>query len=142
MNDSISRQAALRLFDRDKAGKYWGRINNDTLHEIWNDLKTLPSAEQEVTGEMVNSYLKSRHLRVISEEFYMHLTTGKYLPPPIFQPTQPERKKGKWIQDSIASNIFRCSECGYDAPVDSTAGCEIKSNFCPWCGADMRGEEE
>ncbi len=52
---------------------------------------------------------------------------------------QPKRRKGKWVPDDIASDIFRCSECGCDAPVDSTAGCEIKSNFCPWCGADMRG---
>ena len=52
---------------------------------------------------------------------------------------EPERK-GKWIQDDIASNIFRCSECGGDAPVDSTAGCEIKSKFCQWCGAKMEEE--
>lgn len=53
------------------------------------------------------------------------------------QPAQP--KTGHWVQDDIASNIFRCSECGCDAPVDPTAGCEIKSNFCYMCGADMRG---
>ena len=58
------------------------------------------------------------------------------------QPTiEPERKKGKWVQDNIASNVFRCSECGCDAPVDPTAGCEIKSNFCQWCGTDMRGKQ-
>lgn len=56
--------------------------------------------------------------------------------------TQPERKKGEWVQDDIASNIFRCSECGCDAPVDPTTGCEIKSNFCQWCGANMRGESD
>lgn len=53
-----------------------------------------------------------------------------------------ERKKGKWVQDDIASNVFRCSECGCDAPVDPTAGCEIKSNYCQWCGIDMRMEDE
>lgn len=54
---------------------------------------------------------------------------------------ESERKKGEWIQDDIASDIFRCSECGNHAPVDPTAGCEFKSNFCPTCGADMRGEQ-
>jgi len=55
---------------------------------------------------------------------------------------RPERKKGKWVQDGIASNVFRCSECGCDAPVEPTGGCEFKSNYCYYCGADMRGEQE
>lgn len=46
--------------------------------------------------------------------------------------------RGKWIVDSIASNIFSCSVCGQDAPVEPTGGTEYKSNFCPNCGADMR----
>ena len=45
---------------------------------------------------------------------------------------------GEWIVDSIASNIFTCSVCGQDAPVEPTGGTEYKSNFCPNCGADMR----
>lgn len=54
-------------------------------------------------------------------------------------PAQPERKKGKWIktgQSFVFPEKFRnysCSECGYD--ID-----KIKFNFCPNCGADMRGE--
>jgi rubrerythrin len=54
---------------------------------------------------------------------------------------EPERKKGKWIktgQSFVFPEKFRnysCSECGYD--VDKT-----KFNFCPNCGADMRGGED
>ena len=54
---------------------------------------------------------------------------------------QPERKKGKWIDEGFYSDghgahAFRCSECGghiieYDA-----------DPFCKWCGADMRGEDD
>ena len=40
---------------------------------------------------------------------------------------EPERKKGKWID-------LKCDQCGQ---VDTS-----KPNFCPYCGADMRGEEE
>ena len=57
-----------------------------------------------------------------------------------------ERKKGKWIgkhesgycshPDSIT---YRCSECGYSIYTVYGIGMPT-SNFCPNCGADMRGE--
>lgn len=55
---------------------------------------------------------------------------------------QPERKPGKWIVDALADNIYRCSECGIDAPVEPTGGTEYKSNYCPNCGAYMRERRE
>ena len=57
-------------------------------------------------------------------------------------PTIEERKKGRWILNSIAyirNDIavpgYRCSECG------SITTVEIQ-RFCHWCGADMRGEDD
>ena len=60
------------------------------------------------------------------------------------QPTiEPEQKMGKWIAkdlDNFRKYEVVCSECGsryignydaYDEPCDF--------NFCPNCGADMRG---
>ena len=45
---------------------------------------------------------------------------------------QPERRKGRW-RNGVC-------ECGYDwakdAPISSVP------NFCPQCGADMRGEQD
>lgn len=46
-----------------------------------------------------------------------------------------ERKRGEWIlQDDEDSTllVYRCSEC-------NEAG--AFTNFCPNCGADMRGEK-
>ena len=58
---------------------------------------------------------------------------------------QPERKKGSW--NVIQGNIVVCSECGMLAPKSMT-GCLLnrhlepnRTNFCPNCGADMRGEK-
>ena len=47
---------------------------------------------------------------------------------------QPERKKGKWtIEDCHAATYpYCCSNC--------TAHHRARYDFCPTCGADMRGE--
>jgi len=56
---------------------------------------------------------------------------------------QPERKKGRWISqdfnkhDGMISTLVyyypKCSVCGHTANY---------TNFCPNCGADMRGEDD
>ena len=48
-----------------------------------------------------------------------------------------EPKTGEWIQKDMCADRF-CSECNY-AVWDSEAE---EYNFCPNCGARMRGEEE
>lgn len=55
-------------------------------------------------------------------------------------PEEEERKKGKWIHDDpkdAIEAIFlarpKCSECGFEIAYET--------NYCPNCGADMRGEE-
>lgn len=52
----------------------------------------------------------------------------------------PEREKGEWISDGM---WYKCSACGteysddiYNVSHDS----DYHPNFCPKCGADMRGE--
>ena len=54
---------------------------------------------------------------------------------------QPERKTGKWIEipDTTFASTFRCSVCGKSPLVE--CGEYALTNFCPNCGADMRGEE-
>ena len=52
--------------------------------------------------------------------------------------------RGKWIEKSIGSIMredvimpvyeYKCDQCGYTANDNYL--------FCPWCGADMRGERE
>lgn len=46
---------------------------------------------------------------------------------------QPERKKGKWLLRPNIYGVAYCSECDYELHTNNT-------NFCPNCGADMRGE--
>ena len=44
--------------------------------------------------------------------------------------------RGTWLpfRSQAAGNIQYCSSCGL--------GCTEKTNFCPTCGADMRGEPD
>ena len=52
---------------------------------------------------------------------------------------QPERKKGKWIHEYLASTaggsypVVRCSECQGTIPL------AIEYHYCPICGALMEG---
>lgn len=59
------------------------------------------------------------------------------------QPTiESERKKGEWIdQDDGAFYPVECSECR-KIPLFDVDGDYVLSNFCPNCGADMRGADE
>jgi rubrerythrin len=55
---------------------------------------------------------------------------------------QPERMKGKWIDngqygDNFPHHAWLCSECGEGVIEIDTPWYK----FCPNCGADMRGEE-
>ena len=53
---------------------------------------------------------------------------------------QTERKKGKWIRitDEVFADRFECSECGKLPPIENFEW--WLSDYCPNCGADMRGE--
>jgi len=44
---------------------------------------------------------------------------------------------GKWIVSEDDNNVFGCSECHHFIFL---AKGSAKQNFCPNCGADMRGE--
>ena len=43
-------------------------------------------------------------------------------------------RKGKWINKPNVYGVAYCSECDFELHINDT-------NFCPNCGADMRGEE-
>ena len=52
------------------------------------------------------------------------------------QPTiEPQRMKGRWIPFDIP--WYQCSECGAIRENKT-----FMENFCPNCGADMRGEQD
>lgn len=54
--------------------------------------------------------------------------------------SEPEQKAGKWINDKHA--MPRCSCCGYMPEYNRYIDDYYYSDWCPNCGADMRGGEE
>ena len=55
---------------------------------------------------------------------------------------QPERKRGKWITTRTWAHDgeIYCDQCESDAPTEGDYR-QVKTNFCPNCGADMRGDK-
>lgn len=61
--------------------------------------------------------------------------------------TQLERKTGKWIysEDEYGIDGYHCDECGFFVPWDYVhkfINYIEDYNFCPHCGADMRGDKD
>ena len=58
----------------------------------------------------------------------------------------PEPKNGRWYKPTGMmppeyAGRYRCSECDGFAMHDWKSHREVLTDFCPWCGADMRGEQ-
>lgn len=57
---------------------------------------------------------------------------------------QPERKNGEWIHKPdiyLDEQTWECSECGEPWIFIEGTPSENNANFCPNCGADMRGDK-
>lgn len=70
-------------------------------------------------------------------------------------PAEPERKKGEWEEIAVIAipydiydisgvkswaSKMKCDQCGFTTI--AIEGHFSQYNFCPSCGADMRGEQE
>ena len=48
-----------------------------------------------------------------------------------------KRVRGQWVKVSPMVDTEECSICRYNILSE-----ELETPFCPWCGADMRGEND
>ena len=58
------------------------------------------------------------------------------------QSEEPERKKGEWLHkpNEYDDDTYECSRCSEPWTLIVGTPKENNMNFCPNCGADMRGE--
>ena len=52
-------------------------------------------------------------------------------------PTVDTVKHGKWVHDNPLTDTLVCTECNYSIPTE-----ELKTPYCPWCGARMCLDED
>jgi DNA-directed RNA polymerase subunit RPC12/RpoP len=149
MDDMISRQAVLSLAKELKFGDYVTRQIDPY------DVQMLPSAQPErLTDddfETIRIHLNAYKEKLCNQhrwkeaEKYQRII-DRFM---TFASAQPERKTGKWelLPLSIIPPVYKCSACGRHA-VWITTGCLVNrheesylSDFCPNCGAYMRGEQ-
>ena len=138
MDNLISRQAAIDIVEFE-CGEWIGLART-----IVKAIKQLPPAQPDApdtnVGDMIlrqdaiNACIKVRELHAYDE-----IEEIKHLPS-----AQPARKTGKWIDgkrmklDGTFYWFRQCDQCGYER---NDCDPEKDSNFCPDCGADMRGEQ-
>lgn len=141
MKDLISRQAAIDEIS--EYGSIWIEYtDNMTIHEVAERalkaskqsmiriLKGLPSAQSEITIEQAIDRLYElgwiqEHDRILTESAQ-----------------DRKRNVGKWMIQKYRVNrsehdeisFYICSECG-------RANWTKEDNYCPNCGANMRGEK-
>lgn len=134
--DCVSRQEAID----DLQGKDPSQIWDTADIEVW--INSLPSAQPEpLTGvQDILQYLDEYLHPIVSPEHwsvYSELHDMVSMLPS----AQPERKKGKWMKHYSHEDGERdgveCSECR----THFYSGGQLM-NFCPNCGADMRGEQD
>ena len=55
------------------------------------------------------------------------------------RPVESERKQGKWKPIGWSGRIHKCNQCGNILDFGGVNAGRGDANFCPNCGADMRG---
>lgn len=53
-----------------------------------------------------------------------------------------EPKRGKWIKTARWGRVYYCNQCRNYLDFDGVNAGRGNTNFCPNCGADMRGEQD
>ena len=95
-----------------------------------------PNNSDAISRQAAIDAVQNRHM-MLSKEKVLLVNDLEKLPS-----AQPERAMGTWMPDTMCyyEERFICSECKGNYKVDTCMGNPMW-NFCPNCGADMRGEQ-
>lgn len=127
--DAISRQAAIEAIEERFFAGTVADINPSwrLLHEI---IESLPQVEPKRPKTTETMMIDGEPTEIDPLSYEVGYSHG-----------QSERPKREWGDRDGWSHCSNCEK--YATPHNN--GCEIEpchTPFCPWCGADMRGEEK
>lgn len=109
-------------------------VDNDPDHDVcWDDvltwLETQPSDDCISRKEVLS--LQTKYAEEIGATTFWKMRDDIQK----LQPSTSQRPRGEWIKvDDEEPIAYDCSECG--------SMMSKKYNYCPNCGADMRGKEK
>lgn len=114
VGDSISRAAAIKAIKEDKID-----LTDPNVVAVFKATGDFEKAETQ-------SMTCDRHIKILKD-----------LPS-----AQQERKKGKWIYHPEIGwgDTWLCDQCG--EKTTSTVMGKPRANYCPMCGADVRGKQD
>ena len=133
MSDLISRQALCEY-----------ALNQKDKSVTPNDIMRFPSAQLATdinVGDTISRKMAIDAMKSISDSICEQQAIDALCELP---PAQPQRKKGKWIDDdklneAIDGYYANCSLCGFEMDVHAEHG---YFEYCPRCGARMDGESD
>ena len=135
MDELISRQAVLDINE-----SHHGQMPNHINHQIWQEIKELPSVSTEKIDaykqgwhDAITTALKETH-SVHTEEGYFRIVQEETLIGLGMAYEQVSTEKtGRWIRrivDSGYNTDWSCSCCGYKVKTDF-----VNFKYCPECGS-------
>lgn len=133
----IDENVFARLFDN---GIEDYEIVNDDLFTIAKSIRNCTPLSEEPCKDTIS---RQAVLHLINEDWkYEGLESDVANLPPV----KPIRPRGHWIHVKVGKlfpgNDYKCSECGNVLDFNGVNCGRGDANYCPNCGADMRGEQE
>lgn len=121
----------MRLIDADKLCEEFKRRQKAALN--WKEKAIMnDDLEIEIRADAVLGFLSEVKLTIDKAPTVTHDKIQAIMSDYLVYRSEPQRPLGKWLEDS--GNIA-CSNC-------HTIWLYRKTNYCPNCGAKMKGEEE
>ena len=145
--DCIERQAAIDALEQAKEQYFDRRVIIGKMQDV---VSNLPSAQPEpcedavsrkAVEEMLKNEFPARGMWEIEgdvvKETVCEMLVDALMGLEKLPSVTPKRKTGRWLDNYQYG--YKCSECGAYLEIDCG---DAEMNFCPNCGADMRGEQE
>lgn len=126
----------MRLGDLDALKTTLKEKFDDFIPEgVYDEIDNTPTAEPEKVLVANVTFDEDELKDIVQTEVIEKIKSGELV-------IKDKKPKGEWIKvQEIMFSRHACSLCNHYPLVDEDTGETVLSNFCPNCGADMRGDK-